>query len=254
MVGLPTPDFYRPPLDGSLSIAEIYDWHVENNPNHPIFVYATGIHGGAINKISYSQFSNAYHRAGFLLARLSGIDPYGARDEYPVVGILSTADTITTYTAIVGLLRLGAVPFPISPRFSARVVAHLLKNARVAHLVVNNDQHLRSIADMAVSIIQDSNLVKIHSLPENKELYGDTWFPRLPQKTYLHSSPGIIIHSSSSTSEFPKVVPWTVGMQIQHARIPVPPNQILHNLSGATVSCHSIELFHTFGLLFLYWT
>ncbi|KAJ8073162.1 hypothetical protein PM082_020031 [Marasmius tenuissimus] len=247
-------EFHRPPLDGSLSIAEIYDWHRENNPHHPIFVYAAGTHDEDVNKVTYSQFSDAYHRAGSLLAGVFDIDPNGARDDYPVVAILSTADTITTYTVIVGLLRLGVVPFPISPRFSARVVAHLMKSARVSHLIISDDHHLRSTADAAVSLIRDSTLVKVHSLPENEVLYGDTWFSRLPKKTYLPSSPGIIIHSSSSTSEFPKVVRWTVGMQIQHARIPVPPNQISHNLSGAVISCHSIELFHTLGLLFLYWT
>ncbi|KAL0065581.1 hypothetical protein AAF712_007359 [Marasmius tenuissimus] len=275
MTALRAPKFQRPPLDGSLSIAEIYDWHVDHNPNHPIFVYATGIRGGDIKNISYSQFSDACHRAGFILADLFGVDPYGARDDYPVVGILSTAgipllthkfvivqidlfacfiDTITTYTTIIGLLRLGVVPFPISPRFSAHVVAELVKNAKVSHLLVNNDRHLQSIVDAAVSLIQNSTPVKIHSLPENEVLYSDTWTPRLPKKTYLHSSPGIIVHSSSSTSEFPKVVPWTVGMQIQHARVPVPPNQNSHDLRGAVFSCHSIELFHAFGLLLLYWT
>ncbi|KAK1217855.1 hypothetical protein PQX77_019475 [Marasmius sp. AFHP31] len=247
-------DFQRPPLDGSLSIAEVYDWHKEHNPNHPIFVYAAGLRGGDVTKVTYSQFSDAYHRAGFLLAGVFDIDPYGARDNYPVVGILSTADTIASYTVIVGLLRLGVIPFPISPRFSARVIAHLMKKARVSHLVVNNDPHLRSVADAAVALTYDSAPVKVHSLPDNEELYSNTWFPRLPKKTFHHSSPAIIIHSSSSTSEFPKVVPWTVGMQIQHARVPVPPNQVSHNLSGAIVSCHSIELFHTLGLFFLYWT
>ena len=86
-------EFQRPPLDGNLSIADIYDWHEDHNPNHPIFVYATGILGGDVNRVSYSQFSNAYHRAGFLFAGLFGIDPYGALDHYPVVGILSTAGT-----------------------------------------------------------------------------------------------------------------------------------------------------------------
>ena len=31
--------FKAPPLDGSLSLAEMYDWHYYNTPDHPVFVF-----------------------------------------------------------------------------------------------------------------------------------------------------------------------------------------------------------------------
>ncbi len=31
--------FKHPPLDGSLNLPEIYEWNVQNNPNHPVFVF-----------------------------------------------------------------------------------------------------------------------------------------------------------------------------------------------------------------------
>ncbi|KAF9256855.1 hypothetical protein L218DRAFT_936281 [Marasmius fiardii PR-910] len=249
------PTFNNPPLDGALSIPEVYDWHREHNPNHPIFLYSTDDN---TRTISYSEFYDAYHRAGTIAANLCGIDITATREDCPVVGFLSTSDTITTFTNIVGLLRLGAVPFPISPRFSPRVVAHVLKSAGVSHVLVNSDEYLCSLVKDAVSLMSvdkdDENTVQICTLPEYNLLYGNSWYPRLPRKIYDRSTPAIIIHSSSSTSDFPKVVPWTIGMQMQHSLIPTSANQCAYKLSGAVISCHSIELFHTFGLLFLYWT
>lgn len=32
--------FRPPPLDGSLTLAEIYDWHLRETPNHRLFLYA----------------------------------------------------------------------------------------------------------------------------------------------------------------------------------------------------------------------
>ncbi|KAF9259297.1 acetyl-CoA synthetase-like protein [Marasmius fiardii PR-910] len=255
------PDFVSPPMDGSLSIPEIFDWHKENNPNHPLFVYSeNGTED--VQRVSYSQFFDAYHRAGAIAAGLFGLDiSVPIEDEKrPVVAIFSTADTISTFTNIIGLSRLGAIPFPLSPRFAPRVLAHLIKSARVSHIYVNNNQHLRSVAEEAVVLTsegEDKSLdVKVHSLPEYDTLYGDTtWSPRLPKRIVDHSEHAIFIHSSSSTSDFPKVIPWTVRQQVQHSTIPTPLNgQNRHSLTSEVISCHSVELFHTIGLLFLYWT
>ncbi|KAG7087816.1 hypothetical protein E1B28_013756 [Marasmius oreades] len=255
------PEFISPPMNGSLSIPELFDWHKENNPNHPLFAYSENYEDD-VYRVSYSQFYDAYHRAGAIAAGLFGLDVSNAHEKRPVVAIFSTADTITTFTNIIGLSRLGAIPFPLSPRFSPRVLAHLLKSAKVSHIYVNGNPHLRSVAEEAVVLTSGDEGeklkldVKIHDLPEFNVLYGNsTWFPRLPKRTVDHSSHAIYIHSSSSTSDFPKVIPWTVRQQVEHSIIPTPLNdQRQHNLTGAVISCHAVELFHTIGLLFLYWT
>ena len=37
---LNTSTFHIPPLDGSLSLGEIFDWQYEHSPEHPVFQYA----------------------------------------------------------------------------------------------------------------------------------------------------------------------------------------------------------------------
>ncbi|EEB97496.1 hypothetical protein MPER_03173, partial [Moniliophthora perniciosa FA553] len=238
-------DFGTPPLDGDWSIPELYDWHNTKNHGHPISSSPTMMAPSI--KITYSQFFDAHHRAGYLIGKLLQLDLSQDRKLYPTVAVLSTADTISTFTVLIGLLRLGVVPFPISPRFSSRVVAHLLKKAGVSHVLLNDDPCLRVLVDEAVSIVEEEAegelYIGVHDLPQYEELYVDTWFPRLPKKTYDQSSPAMFVHSSNSSSDFPKAVPWTVLMQSQHARIPL--KSQMHDLSGQVMSCHSIELFHT---------
>ncbi|KAL0574089.1 hypothetical protein V5O48_007874 [Marasmius crinis-equi] len=251
MASTSSPRFQTPPLHG-LSVGELYDWHNENNPEHPLFTYSAG--DGKDTQISYSQFYNAYHRAGFILAGLTGINLNSHCDTYPVIAMLSTADSISTFTNLVGILRLGAVPFPISPRYSARVVATLMKNAGARHLIVNSESNLRSVAEEAASLLaEDKNATpaKVHIFPEFEALYQSAWYPRLPKKHCTRFTTAIIIHSSSSSSDVPKVIPWSHRMQIQNALVPA--SQKTHQLAGAIFSCHSLELFHTLGLLFLSW-
>ncbi|ESK85205.1 acetyl-CoA synthetase-like protein [Moniliophthora roreri MCA 2997] len=247
-------EFCAPPLDGDLSIPELYDWHNTKNHGHPIFLFPDD--DGAIHHIIYSQFFDAHHRAGYLIGKQLQLDLSQDRKLYPTVAVLSTADTISTFTVLIGLLRLGVVPFPISPRFSPRVVAHLLQKAGVSHVLLNDDPCLKLLVEEAVSIVEKEAkgelYIGMYTLPQYEELYVDTWFPRLPKKIYDRSSTAMFVHSSNSSSDYPKAVPWTVLMQSQHARIPL--KSQMHDLRGQVMSCHSIELFHTLGLFFLFWT
>ncbi|KAL0065602.1 hypothetical protein AAF712_007380 [Marasmius tenuissimus] len=246
-----TSQFQSPPKHG-LTMGELYDWHNQHNPEHPLFTYPGG--DGKDTRITYSQFHDAYHRAGFIMAGLAGINLNAHCDTYPVVAMLSTADTISTFTTLVGILRLGAVPFPISPRYSARVVATLMKNANARHLIVNAESNLRPLAEEAVTLLsgnKNSTPAQLHFFPEFEALYQSAWYPRIPKKHCTRFTTAIIIHSSSSSSDVPKVIPWSHRMQIQNSLVPVSHNN--HKLDGAIFSCHSLELFHTLGLLFLSW-
>ncbi|KAF8067695.1 hypothetical protein FPV67DRAFT_1151358 [Lyophyllum atratum] len=252
--------FMAPPLDGSLCIPEFYDWHFANNFNHPVFTYPhSDADNDASRRITYGEFVPALHRAGRILGIQLNIDLEGDRKDYPVVAILSTADTVSQFTVLVGLLRLGVVGFPISPRFSAPVVAHLLQKAGVTAIFINRDNpRLGQLAHDAISLVDKGSgieasgtIPKLHSLPLYDDMYWrDLPFEPLPKKTYDRLSPALIVHSSNSSSQYPKAVPWSVRMQIQHSFIPTKSSR---DLRGVIFSCHSIELFHTLGLFFLFW-
>lgn len=59
-------DYKSPPLDGSLPVPELYDWHLENNPDHPVIVFANK--EGTLTRLSFSDVVPAAHRAGRYVA------------------------------------------------------------------------------------------------------------------------------------------------------------------------------------------
>ena len=70
-------------------MGELYDWHYEHNPDHPLFTYSS--RDGADTNITYSQFYDVSHRAGSILAGLAGINLNDHCDTYPVAAMLSAA-------------------------------------------------------------------------------------------------------------------------------------------------------------------
>ncbi len=54
--------FKAPPLDGSLTIPELYDWHLHNTPLHPVFIYSD--ESGENHTILWPEVVRAVHGAG----------------------------------------------------------------------------------------------------------------------------------------------------------------------------------------------
>lgn len=59
--------FDLPPLDGSLTIPEIYDWHLTHTPDHTLFEYADN---EQIKVIKWPQAVRAIHKTSTLIRRL----------------------------------------------------------------------------------------------------------------------------------------------------------------------------------------
>ena len=66
--------YHDPPLDGSVTVPEFWDWHLEYSPNHPLFQYAE--EDESITTITWSQAARAMHSAGRLIdSQLRGREP-----------------------------------------------------------------------------------------------------------------------------------------------------------------------------------
>ena len=77
--------FRAPPLDGSLSMPQIYDLHAEQSKDHPFFVYEDS----SENKrhVTYGDFKKATHRA----ARILQLYAKECMKESPVFAVLAAA-------------------------------------------------------------------------------------------------------------------------------------------------------------------
>lgn len=68
-----------------MKIPEMYDWHLQNSPNHPLFVYVDD--EGEERVISWATAARAVHRAGRIIqSRVKGADV-----RVPVVAILASS-------------------------------------------------------------------------------------------------------------------------------------------------------------------
>ena len=79
--------FRLPPLDGTLTIAEMWDWHTEHSPEHPVFEYSDD--DGNVTTIKWPEATRAMHRAGRLVKSFADAHP-SSTDRKPIVAILAS--------------------------------------------------------------------------------------------------------------------------------------------------------------------
>jgi hypothetical protein len=94
MISFPNPqalnsETFRVPravVDDSLALPELYDWHSENSPRHPLFVFEDG--PGSIRTIFWLEAVGAIHRAAYLVSSVIKDDALSS-SHTPVVAILA---------------------------------------------------------------------------------------------------------------------------------------------------------------------
>ncbi|EIN09204.1 acetyl-CoA synthetase-like protein [Punctularia strigosozonata HHB-11173 SS5] len=241
--GLSSATFSVPPLDGTLTILQCYDWHASKSSKHPLFVYAEEDH--TTKTLYWPDVVHASHRAGRIIR-----DHVGSKSKKPVIAILSGTDMITYFACCLGIMRAGCTVFPISPRNSAPALAHLLSSARVDHVLLGSESVFSQLATAATSLMPQDSVPSTSLIPKFEDLYlsSDPCEP-LPDPDVGPDDPVYILHSSGSTA-FPKVITWTHFFMIKVAGIPAL-GEI--DFAGLTLGCHSVPMFHGLGLTILLW-
>ncbi|KAH8078749.1 acetyl-CoA synthetase-like protein [Cristinia sonorae] len=240
--------FSVPPLDGSLTLPEIHDWHFHNSPDHPLFQFPED--DGSVRTISWAEAVRAIHRAGRILQKDIRYDG----NKIPIVGILASADYITYYTVLMGVIRLGYAVFFISPRNSAAAVTHLLSKTGTNHLLIGPEQSMTDLAEESIRSLQESGFPPpaLSTIPDFDTLYPakiEFDFEFLPPVKFDMDAPACLTHSSGSTA-FPKPLEFT------HYRFLV---QCLApwfgevDKIGLRFSTHSIPMFHGMGMSVIAW-
>lgn len=255
---IPTPEatsfplFIPPPLDGSLTIPEIYDFHYSNNPDHPLFIYDDG----GVQTIPWRQAVKAIHRAAMMVQGIPNPHAQVGSDP-PVVAILAVTDQLSYFALTAGIMRAGYRAFPISARNSDVGVANLLQKTKAKYVLVSDDRAMQEIAISARSIISASSSdcpceIELLPVPSFDQLYvesGEEFAPLSPMVDTDLRNIAIILHSSGSTS-FPKpifishqsILQW--GVQPCHGE---------RDICGRVLSNHSIPFFHAMGIVSLAW-
>ncbi|KAJ7325472.1 hypothetical protein DFH08DRAFT_886685 [Mycena albidolilacea] len=247
--------FVPPPLDGSLTIAEIYDWHFQNTANHRLFVYARA--DGSTRIIHWPEAVHAVYVGAKILRDRFKWTP--GTMETVVVGILASSDTIPYFTLIVSCFRANYVVFPISPRNSATAVAHLVDQVGVKHLLVGHEPAMLALATDALNILKDNSPLRDSPDISYVPLFEDLFLPdrertilpdAIPYEYKGPDAPACIMHSSGSTA-FPKPIYWSNHRTLQAALIPWFGGR---DLTDQVLSLHSMPMYHGMGILQTLWS
>ncbi|KAJ7052189.1 acetyl-CoA synthetase-like protein [Mycena amicta] len=210
-----------PPLDCSLNLREILDFHIDNSNLSP--AYAFPHPNGHIVHISHFEFARAAHRAAHL------IRPQRRGSDGEIVVLLALTDVLVYQTLIAGCIVAGLVPFPISSRNSEAVILHLLGTTG-CHRVLTTRGSLARIVDgvqTAASRMGPAHALSVEDIPVLVQLYpglgeetpADDFLPYLKPSTPTPlDEPALYLHSSGSTG-FPKSIAETHRQHVQWAAL-----------------------------------
>ena len=101
--------FRPPPLDGTLSLAEQYDWHLKNTPNHPLFIYARS--DQSIRTILWPEAVRAIHEGARLVRKAMNWTPGNL--DVPVAAILAASGEVEFFasTTLCSLITINLIRY-----------------------------------------------------------------------------------------------------------------------------------------------
>ncbi|KAG8684167.1 hypothetical protein FRC08_013838, partial [Ceratobasidium sp. 394] len=236
--------------DGSVPPSLIADFHLASNPQH-IFSVLYDVKSSKKIDVTYEQLAHAVHRAAHLLNPNASI-PQGTN-----LGILATTDTLTYLTLLLGTMRAGLVPFPMSTRTNPQGIAHLCAQTKTTRIVVGGSPAVLELGQAVRSqLIENNHTLELIQLPSVDDLYphlsqlnpssGGT-AERFPELELTGNESIVnILHSSGSTG-MPKPISWHQEGVFK--------NVITQNIfqmyrrPGCLVGTMALPSFHTMGIM-----
>ncbi|KAJ6484081.1 hypothetical protein C8R45DRAFT_1000132 [Mycena sanguinolenta] len=238
---------YTPvPVDGSLSLLQVFEFQATTNPHQPLFRYDSASAPDGYENITWRQAVKIFDTTAQILLRRMGITGTIDCTHPPVVGILAAISPILYASLVFGTVRAGYTVFPLSTRNSDAAIAHLIAESGMKYLLVSQDSHMQDIARKAKALLNARDInIAILPIPTYEEI-TDTRRMDLDALPPLQAIPDervlIIAHSSGSTS-FPKIVLLTHKyLQVVKGSHPV-------DSSNWVQSTHGTAMFHVMGIV-----
>ncbi|KAL5492825.1 hypothetical protein ACEPAI_4273 [Sanghuangporus weigelae] len=234
--------FKRPPLDGSLTVPELYDWNYEHNKDYPLFVYEDG--PGTLRTISMGQGVQGMHRATLLIRQeFPELVQKEVQTGQPVIAILAASDAVTFFCTLIGTLRTGVAIFLISPRNTPQAISFLLSQTKPIGIIVSSESWIQQLADNSLKLSAQVSLRRVN-MPTFEDLFPvmgfDLNFRTVESASLRMSTPAIIYHSSG-TASFPKPIAWTHQALYWVSIIPFSGES---DVPGSIMGCHCVPFFH----------
>ncbi|KIK50436.1 hypothetical protein GYMLUDRAFT_266168 [Collybiopsis luxurians FD-317 M1] len=239
---MPAP-FTPPPF---LALEYQLDYHFTHNPSYPVVLHPST--DGTHVVYTYSDLVPRVHKvAHYIRDQMENSGHCSASP--PIIAILCQMDSFTTFLLIMGILRAGMTVFPISPRFSLTVVAHLIDSVKPSQILVNGNSYPFVLE--ALKLLKDKHVPGLLQAPASDFLFSEcNGRADFPQHTRDINDTAFIVHSSSSSALFPKTINRSAYFMLKDAEII---DYAYELVVGKIFGLQGLELFHTSGLMFLSW-
>ncbi|CAE6475171.1 unnamed protein product [Rhizoctonia solani] len=240
------PDFVFPPTDGSLPPALAIEFHHEHNPRH-VFALLHHATSSLQTTITYGQLACAVHRVANIL------NPGNAIPQGSNIGLLVSTSSLEYVIMILGAMRAGLVPFPISPRVHPSGIAHLLATTKTSLLIAGGSDAISNVTDQLSLALHESNfstkLIELATLGNILPLteFPDALLQPFPSLKPMNNNWTVsILHSSGSTG-IPKAIKYHLGGVFKN----IINQPIGWTVSGpsARVGTMALPTFHCMGLI-----
>ncbi|KAF5349777.1 hypothetical protein D9758_010224 [Tetrapyrgos nigripes] len=195
-------------LSTQLSIPELLNFHLANNPDFPLYVFAND-DSGSQTEISMLEYIRAAHRAG------AAIRADGSSQPGEIVAIVALLDAVVYSAIITGMMKVGLVPFPISTFLSPDAIAKMLQVNNVRRVITTNSTlpdflaSIREKLDPAYECVFEEAPGLSDLYPKlGKEKAEDDFSPLSDLPCLSDEDLAMCIHSSGSTG-LPKAIRFT---------------------------------------------
>ncbi|KAJ7684272.1 hypothetical protein DFH06DRAFT_969418 [Mycena polygramma] len=229
-----TSTFCAPPLDGSLTIPQLLDYHLEMSPRHKAYIYDDG--KGGVVSVEFAQYVRAVYAA---CQRILGDTESVPHKTGAVVALFAdTGATVFLSSMLVSaIMRAGLVPFCLSPRNAAVGVANLLQQTTPVAAYISSD--LKSVITDALSVL--GTPLPVYEAPMFEQLQGALVesLPALPKVEM--DSIAYILHTSGDISH---------KFLLQFG---IPPWKDSEDHSGQVLAVHNVPNYHGIGVFVACW-
>ncbi|KAJ6461250.1 hypothetical protein C8R47DRAFT_1159650 [Mycena vitilis] len=231
--------FSPAPLDGSLTIAQLLDHHLEKSPHHKAYIYNDEKLG--VVSVEFAQYIRAVLAACRLIQRHTA--PRKAGD---VVAIFVDADTISYCMLVSAVMRAGLVPFCLAPRNAAAGIANLLQQTNAVAVYISSNLK----PEISEALIVLGTPLPVHEAPTFQQLQGDIAGSLPALQTAPMDSTAYILHTSGSTSIFSKPIYLSHRALLDAA---CPPWANAEDHFGQVLGTQTLPNYHGIGVFLATW-
>ncbi|KAI0708460.1 acetyl-CoA synthetase-like protein [Earliella scabrosa] len=201
--------FHPAPLDHGLSVPGLYEYHARNSPDHPVFTYSDTATQHTTDVLYRDAWSAISTIAGIILDRCNDQHtPTGTgNSKRPVIAVLALADSLSYIYTLVAIMSLGYTAFPLSPRSSSTVTAHLLETTGASQLLVSDDAAMQSLAQAAIAILEQKGVaIAVQKMLRPEDYRQASSHPGMVD---IGDDDVTVFYHSSGTTGLPKPIPMT---------------------------------------------